>query len=181
MAGAELVFESGGEIMSLLEDSICRTITRLHRAPEMVPPKPWMPRVFLYSDEIVSAQFAGPSFSPDNDVIVVQGAARGWVIDAECGIMLSDRDDAAGIETVGLAKQTADGWTAELILESDDWHMAVLVAPGTSLFAGAFPGWEAVTKIKALPSLLAWGFSPSGNTLVLQAPGMVWSYARLRD
>jgi hypothetical protein len=164
--------------MPLLEDSIRRTITRLHRATEMVPPKPWMPRVFLYSDEIVSAQFAGPSFSPDNDVIVVQGAARGWVIDAESGFMLSDRDDATGIETVGLAKQTADGWTAELIREPEDWHMAVLVAPGTSLFAGAFPGWDAVTKIKSFPNLLSWGFSPSGDTLILQAPGMVWSYAR---
>ena len=167
--------------MSNSEDNVRDSLIRLHRAPEMVPPKSWMPRVYLYSDEINGAGFAGSAFS-SSDCIVVQGASRGWIIDAESGIMLSDRkDDAAGIDTVGLAKHTPDGWTAELVIEPDHWDIAVLVAPGVSLFAGAFPGWDVVTKIKSFHTLRAWGFSPSGNTLVLLAPGMVWSYWRSRE
>jgi hypothetical protein len=131
----------------------------------------------LYADGTAQAAFAGRAFADSADVLVVRGAAREWVIDAESGVLMSDSSPSE-IETVGLVGRTDDGWTAELVrVEGGD--LAVLVAPGVSLFGGPFPGWGAVTNVWFLPSAKGWGFSPSGRTLVLVGPAMVWTYARV--
>jgi hypothetical protein len=133
----------------------------------------------LYADEIEAAGFAGDGFAGDVDCLVVRSRAREWLIETEFGVLLSDQP-ASGIETVGLVKQTSDGWAAELVrVEGGD--LAVLMAPGARLFGGPFPGWAVVTKVWDLASALGWGFSPSGRTLVLAGPGMVWSYARMTE
>jgi hypothetical protein len=146
-----------------------QTVFRLQMAPCMIPPKPWSPRVMVYADDITEAVFAGPPFAKETDCLVIRGYAREWLIDGEFGVLLSN-EAPSNIETVGLEKQTADGWVAEVVqVEGSD--IVVLVAPGASLFGGSFAGWQAVTKFWVLPSAIGWGFSPSGRSLVLAGPG----------
>jgi hypothetical protein len=152
------------------------TLTRLRTAPEMVPPDLWSPRVMLYADGIVEVAFAEPAWAGETDVLVVRGAAREWVIEAESGTLMRDGPPSS-IPTVALSRQTGDGWAAELVRVGST-ELAVLVAPGAVLFGGPFPGWGAVTKVWSLATAIGWGFAPSGRALVLAGPSMVWSYAR---
>jgi hypothetical protein len=155
------------------------TLFRLRAAPCMIPPKPWTPRLMVYADEIASAAFAGSTFAGDTDLLVIRAAAREWLIDGQSGVLIADQPPS-GIETVALASRTSDGWSVEVVrFEKHD--LAVLVAPGASLFTGPFPGWAVVTPVYGVPSALGWGFSPSGRALVLVARGMVWSYVRSPD
>jgi hypothetical protein len=131
----------------------------------------------LYADGITEAAFAEPAFAGDADVLVVRGTAREWIIDGESGVLMAD-NSPSNIETAGLVRRTSDGWAAELVRVGGG-DLAVLVAPGVSLFGGPFPGWGSVTNVWFLPLAKGWGFSPTGRTLVLVGPAMVWTYARV--
>lgn len=84
----------------------------------------------------------------------------------------------SGLSGGGLPAGTGDGWAAErLVLEWPE-EILVLVPPGSWIFGLAFNKPANFTKLFVGSEVRAWGFSPTGRSLVLATSSDLTIYAR---
>ena len=130
-------------------------------------------------------------FAPHSELLLVLSVSGRGVVDCATAEKLSRDDEeyypdvgpleadgigplegqtihVAGIDGGGLARSTADGWMIELHPLSWPEEELFLCPPGQTMLwqpAGVEP---ALLKLKPLPStLVAYGFSPTGHSLVI--------------
>ncbi|HEY1376541.1 MAG TPA: hypothetical protein VGF55_07090 [Gemmataceae bacterium] len=162
------------------------------------PPAPWLP-VGHYA----IGGLTDVGFGPDSEhLLVISWSGRG-VYDCTTGERVA-RDksmdghwqDCFGLEAKGigpLADQTVrtaglfggglplttrDGWRVERL--TLDWpkDCLILVPPGASLFGDQYVKPTRYVKVAVEADVRAWGFSPSGKTLVLATNGELTVFKR---
>jgi hypothetical protein len=160
------------------------------------PPPPW--------GAVTLPQVGGTTevgFGPASDLLLVMTHAGRGVLDCTTGELVA-RDDAtefpfdvqaseaegigplagcrvrlSGIHGGGLSRMTADGWGVDEL--AIDWPDVTLLLepPGTSALCDG--GAAGVVKIEPdLTELRAWGFSPTGRTLLLAESGRLRAWRR---
>jgi hypothetical protein len=168
-------------------------VARVRAMPFADPPPPWAP---VRLPHVGGTTDIG--FGPRSDLLLVVSHAGRGVFDCRTGERLA-RDDAdylidvqaleadgigplagsrvrvSGIHGGGLCRVTADGWKVEELML--DWPEPALLVepPGTGAL---WPGHETgVVKFQPdITEVRAWGFSPTGRSLVLAESGRlrVW-------
>ena len=78
----------------------------------------------------------------------------------------------------GLPGGTSDGWVAERLIRQWPEETLVLVPPGSWIDGLAFNKPADFTKVFVGSEVRAWGFSPTGRSLVLATSSDVILYAR---
>lgn len=164
---------------------LASTVKRIQESPISDPPSPW-----FAAGSFAVGGLTDVGFARDTDLLLVVSSAGRGVFDCVNGARVA-RDDAdgqwqdtialeadgigplanervrtAGVYGGGLCKITRDGWTAEdLVL---DWpaHTLLLVQPGSWVLGDGFGKPAHCTKVAVESELRAWGFSPTGRSLV---------------
>jgi hypothetical protein len=72
-----------------------------------------------------------------------------------------------GLAGGGLTTATADGWRVERIVVDWPKECLLLLPPGASLFGDYYNKAARFTKVASEADVRAWGFSPSGKSLVM--------------
>lgn len=86
----------------------------------------------------------------------------------------------SGLAGGGLTLSTHDGWTAErLVLDWPDESL-LLVPPGSWIYETRAGRHAEFTKVAVEREVRAWGFSPTGNSLILATSSDVAIYGRPR-
>jgi len=141
-------------------------------------------------------------FSPSSDLLLVTSSQGRGVFDCRSGERLArDGDESGDFEdpvqleangigpvsgTVrmsglyggGLPNSTADGWSAERL--SLDWPVETLLlfAPGSTLHWQVDGKPPVFTKVYLGSEIRAWGFSPTGRSLVVATSSDLTAYGR---
>jgi hypothetical protein len=92
----------------------------------------------------------------------------------------------SGVNGGGLLRHTADGWTVEQWALDWPQETLLLVPPGGSAyedyFGEMFGGgtWRRCefTKVFVTSGIVAWGFSPTGNSLIMVVSGLLLIFSR---
>ncbi len=84
----------------------------------------------------------------------------------------------SGLFGGGLPAGTSDGWAAERLVLQWPEEMLVLVPPGSWILGLAFNKPANFEKISVGSEIRAWGFSPTGKSLVLATSSDVTIYTR---
>jgi hypothetical protein len=188
--------------MSPPPDHLLPLIHRLRTAPLEDPPSPWHRRAAHPVGGLTDV-----GFGPASDLLLVVSHDGRGLFDGLTGLRVArDRStpepgepgwqdvcalDAQGIgplagQTVrtsglfggGLALTTADGWAAErLVLDWPDESL-LLVPPGACIYETRPDRSSAFTKVAVVREHRAWGFSPTGNSLVLATSSDVTIFSR---
>lgn len=173
------------------------TINRIIEAPISAPPMPWTC--------VTSAGVGGLTavgYARDTDLLLVTSSQGRGVFDCLTGERVA-RDpnmefleDTGNLETAGigpLAGQlirmsgifggglpvvTADGWQAERLVLQWPAESLILVPPEASIFGGLYNKPSQFLKISVESEVRAWGFSPTGHSLVLATSSDVTIYRR---
>lgn len=171
------------QIPEHLRDAWARAVD----APESPPPAPWR-RVH----EIHIGGLTDVGFARDSDLLLVVSHDGRGVLDCISGSKLArDRDTqgarwdganleaegigplagvrvrVAGIHGGGLARLTADGWSAERMPFAWPRESFFLVPPGRALLNDVQGEPPQFTKLAEGAGVRAFGFSPTGRTLVI--------------
>jgi hypothetical protein len=176
-------------------EHLADAVARMRVMPFADPPAPWMPVPLPYVGGTTDVGFGRAS----DLLLVVSHAGRGafdcrtgervarddsdYFVDAQAleadgiGPLTGVRVRMSGIHGGGLCRGSGDGWSVEeLVL---DWPDSVLLLepPETGdVWSGREGG---VFKIKPdITTLVAWGFSPTGRTLVLAESGSLRAWRR---
>jgi hypothetical protein len=158
-------------------------IKRLNVTP---PPEPWKVGKVLYVGGLIDIGFSAKSdlllvISHDGrsvlDCLSNKQVARDrdndfhfdiMSLEAEgIGPLSGERIRTAGLHGGGLSRQTDDCWVAEEL--SLEWPEStlILVSPGSSILGKAFGEPTNYFKVYIASEVRAWGFSPTGKSLVL--------------
>lgn len=161
-------------------------VDHIRGLPLVAPPEPWK-----RSGAFAVGGLTDVGFAADSDILLVlSGQGRGLFNCLSGEKVARDYDDGfsfdlmaletdgigplagqivrtAGLHGGGLAKQTSDGWSAEQLYI--DWPDAtlLLVEPGSWIYGKAFDKPTNYTKVHVDSEVRAWGFSPTGRSLVL--------------
>lgn len=141
-------------------------------------------------------------FAPESDLLLVHSVSGRGVIDCATGEKLARDDEEyeitesleaegigplrgqrirmSGIYGGGLLRMAADGWSVELHPLSWPEEELFLCPPGQAMLwqrAGSEPG---LLKLRPLPSVLtAYGFSPTGKSLVIASASDIEIFKRV--
>jgi hypothetical protein len=84
----------------------------------------------------------------------------------------------SGLAGGGLALATANGWTAERLVLDWPEESLLLVSPGAWVYETRAGRSAAFAKVAVERELRAWGFSPTGNSLILATSSDVTIFGR---
>lgn len=93
------------------------------------------------------------------------------------GPLATSRVRTAGLHGGGLPQSTQDGWaTEDFVLDWPD-HTLLLVQPGSWAYGDGFGKPALFTKVAVESETRAWGFSPTGESLVLATSSdlIIWN------
>jgi hypothetical protein len=165
--------------------------------PIALPPAPWIKAGAASVGGLTDVGFARGS-----DILLVISSQGRGLFDCLSGLKIArDPDDlfdfdtanleapgmgvaegisihTAGLHGGGLARLTNDGWCAEQLFI--DWPDAslLLVPPGSWIFGKAFNKISNYTKLAVDSTVRAWGFSPTGKSLVIATSSDLIIYCR---
>jgi hypothetical protein len=173
------------------------TVARIRAAKIAAPPAPWR----------VTAQAAvggleAIGFAPSSDLLLVVSSQGRGVFDClsrqrvgrdresdgitdvtsleaqGIGPLSGQRIRLSGLHGGGLPRVSTDGWSVERF--ALDWpkETCLLVPPGSWAFGDAFGKPAELTKVYVDSEIRAWGFSPTGKSLVLATSSDVTIFAR---
>ena len=188
--------------MSAIPGQLLPMIHRVRTAAVQAPPAPWQWRAVHAVGGLTEV-----GFGRGTDLLLVVSHDGRGVFDCLTGLRVA-RDptmpepgeadwqdthelDAEGIgplagQTVrtsglaggGLALATADGWTAERLVLDWPEESLLLVPPGAWIYETRAGRSAAFTKIAVENEPRAWGFSPTGRSLVLATSSDVTIFGR---
>ncbi len=173
-------------------------VTMLTRARCSEPPSPWRKKTEHAVGGLVAVGFGDGS----DDLLVVSSQGRG-VFDCTTGERVArDRGDAAydsirlealgigplqdqvirvsGLDGGGLPAGTDDGWSADRFVIEWPIESLVLTPPGSWIYGVLDGRRHDFTKVFEDSEIRAWGFSPTGKTLLLATSSEVVIYGRKR-
>ncbi|MGK3998568.1 hypothetical protein [Sorangium sp. So ce1024] len=188
--------------MSPVPDHLVPVIRRVRAAPVQDPPAPWQRRAAYAVGGLTDVGFGRGS----DLLLVISHSGRG-VFDCLAGARVArdasvpeagedEWQDTSELEAEGigplagqtvrtaglfggaLAHSTRDGWTVERI--ALDWpeESLLLVPPGAFIYETR-PGRSAeFTKVAVQIAPRAWGFSPTGKSLILATSSDVTIFSR---
>ena len=188
--------------MSAVPEHLFPMIGRVRAASAQAPPAPWQRRAVHAVGGLTDVGFGRGA----DLLLVVSHDGRG-VFDCLTGLRVArdssvpepgeaDWQDTFELETKGigplaaqtvrtsglagggLAVLTADGWTAERL--TLDWpeESLLLVPPGSWIYEMRAGRSDEFTKVAAKSGVRAWGFSPTGNSLILATSSDVTIFSR---
>lgn len=173
------------------------TVDRLLAAPVAEVPSPWKS---VGGGAVGGLESVG--FGRGTDLLLVTSSRGRGVFDCRTGQRVArDQSDETGEDTVnleaigigpladqiicmsglnggGLPTGTADGWQAARLVLQWPEEILVLVPPGSWIYGAAFGKAADFFKIFVGSEIRAWGFSPTGRSLVLATSSEVTIYAR---
>ncbi len=183
--------------MSQLPPHLIPMVRRMRGMPTRDPPSPWR-RVGSFA----VGGLAAVGFASNTDLLLVVSSPGRGVFDCLEGQKI-DRDPSdsfhldeialeadgigpssgqrirlSGIYGGGLPHLTRDGWSAEAF--ALDWPEVslVLVPPGSWAFGDAFGKPADYVKVAVESEVRAWGFSPTGKSLILATSSDLTVFAR---
>lgn len=172
-------------------------VNRVFAAPISAPPPPWT--------GVTSAGVGGlmaVGYARDTDLLLVTSSQGQGVFDCLTGERVARNpntefwEDTGNLETAGigplagqlirmsgifgggLSVVTADGWQVERLVLQWPAESLLLVPPGASIFGDLYNQPAQFHKISVESEVRAWGFSPTGNSLVLATSSEVTIYRR---
>ncbi len=86
----------------------------------------------------------------------------------------------SGLDGGGLPMGTEDGWSAERFVIEWPIETLVLAPPGSWVYGVLYDKPHKFTKVYEDSEIRAWGFSPTGKTLILATSSDVTIYGRER-
>ncbi len=171
-------------------------IQKIHDAPMTKPPAPW-----LCKNIVAVGGLRSVGFRRDSDLLLVVSSQGRGVLNCATGEKIArdssqyDEDDChleaegigplagqrisvAGLYGGGLPNGTSDLW--HVISVSLQWpeSLLLLVHPGSSLYGSRVNRPDHFTKIAKVLSLHAYGFSPTGKSLIIATSSDVTIYHR---
>jgi hypothetical protein len=184
--------------MSTPPEHLLPLIRRVRGAPVKPPPPPWQP-----SGAHAIGGLSDVGFGRGSDLLLVVSSDGRGVFDCIAGVRVArDRsnDDwrdmreleaqgmgplagqrirTSGIAGGGLALRTVDGWEAERL--TLDWpeELLLLLPPGGRLYEDRRGRLPEFTKVAVSSGVRAWGFSPTGRSLVLATSSDVTIFSRV--
>ncbi|MEP7122806.1 MAG: hypothetical protein ABJE95_17910 [Byssovorax sp.] len=188
--------------MSTAPDHLLPLIRRARDAPVRPPPAPWQRRAVHSVGGLTDA-----GFGRGTDLLLVISSDGRGVFDCLTGLRVArdasmpDRGEAdwqdtrelgatgigpllgqtirtSGLSGGGLPSTTADRWTAERL--TLDWpdELLLLVPPGSWLHETRAGRSADFTKLAVEREVRAWGFSPTGKSLILATSSDVAIFGR---
>ncbi|MGK4008044.1 hypothetical protein WMF31_35835 [Sorangium sp. So ce1036] len=188
--------------MRTVPDHLRPMIGRVRAAPAQDPPVPWHRRAAYAVGGLTDVGFGRGS----DLLLVVSHAGRGvfdcltgqrvardasvpepgeddWQntqeLEAEgIGPLAGQAVRTSGLAGGGLALWTPDGWKAERL--ALDWpeESLLLVSPGSWIYETRAGRSVEFTKVAAAREVRAWGFSPTGESLILATSSDVTIFSR---
>ncbi len=171
---------------------------RIRTAPIEHPPAPWLPVGHYAVGGLTDVGFGADS----EHLLVVSWNGRG-VFDCATGERVArDRTPAgdwqdcfrleargigplegqavrtAGLFGGGLPLTTRDGWRVERLVLDWPKKCLLLLPPGAALTSDPYAKGSKFAKVAVEADVRAWGFSPSGRTLVLATNSELTVYRR---
>lgn len=169
-----------------LPEHLIPVVRRIRGAPTSELPSPW-----YRTGEFGVGGLTDVGFGRGTDLLLVISSQGRGVFDCVTGVRVArDYDEGdwqdilvleaegigplahsqvrtAGLHGGGLSLCTRDGWTAEdFVLDWPD-HTLLLVQPGSWAYGDAFGKPAEFTKVAVESETRAWGFSPTGESLIL--------------
>ena len=167
-------------------EHLIQVVRRIRGAAISEPPNPWR-RIGVFA----VGGLTDVGFGADTDLLLVVSSQGRGVFDCMNGEKVArdydvgDRPDTVALEADGigplahqrirtsgllgggLPRCTRDGWTAEdFVLDWPD-HTLLLVLPGSWAYGDSFGKPADFAKVAVESELRAWGFSPTGKSLIL--------------
>lgn len=172
-------------------------VDQILASPVALPPGPWK---CVGDASVGGLLFVG--FAPDSDLLLATSSQGRGVFDATNGKRIArDRNEdfsedtikmeavgigpldgqtirMAGIYGGGLPITTADGWQAERLAIQWPLETLLLVSPGSWVYGASFGKNAEMTKVFVDSEIRAWGFSPTGRSLILALSNGLRIYSR---
>lgn len=185
------------KVQSKIPDHLIPTVELIQAAKIGPPPSPWK---CVGGGAVGGLQSVG--FRRNTDLLLVTSSQGSGVFNAIDGQRIArDRSDdcgedeinleaigigplerdvirMAGINGGGLPKSTSDGWQAERFVLQWPEETILLVPPGSWIYGASFGKRADFVKVFVGLEIRAWGFSPTGKSLVLATSSDVTIYAR---
>lgn len=180
-------------------DHLIPVVRKIRELPISEPPKPWR-----RTGEFGVGGLTDVGFGAGTDLLLVISSQGRGVFDCKTGEKVArnydegDWLDVLALEAVGigplegqrvrisglsgggLPQATKDGWTAEdFVLDWPD-HSLLLVLPGSWVYGDCYGKPAEIIKAGIESELRAWGFSPTGESLVLATSSdlTIWNRPR---
>lgn len=180
-----------------LPDHLIPVVRRMRATPISDPPKPWR-----CTGSFAVGGLTDVGFSHHSDLLLVISSNGRGVFNCQTGEKVArDYDDGdwqdtmaleaegigpladqwiktAGLHGGGLPIVATDGWTADdFVLDWPD-HTLLLVHPGSWAYGDGFGKPANYTKVAVESELRAWGFSPTGRSLIIATSSYLTCWGR---
>ena len=180
-------------------DHLQTAVARIRATPVQKPPHPWR-----WAGAFAVGGLTDVGFARQSDLLLVVSAMGRGVFDCASGEKIArdpsppdkqwqdvfhleaegigpldgQRIRTAGLFGGGLPRLASDGWSVERL--ALDWpeECFLLVPPGSWIYGERYGKPANFTKVATESEVRAWGFSPTGRTLILATSSDVTLFGR---